>query len=324
VPPVSEPAGTTGRFVVVGEAIVDVVVDSSGHELEEAVGGSPLNVAVGLARLDVPTLLVTRLADDEHGRVMLDHLRASGVVLAEGSVVPGGRTSTSTAHLDEHHAASYEFEMDWDLPRQEVPTEALGVHVGSIGSALEPGRRAVLDLVRRAAEEGMFVSYDPNIRPSFFDDPAQAWRDVVELASYARLVKLSDEDLRWMRHGDDEAAACRELLAADSTELVVLTRGSEGAVAYGEGAELTVPAGSLTAGEVVDTVGAGDSFTAALLAMLCRWDVVTAGEGALEALGDSRVELLLRGAATAAAVTCSRRGADPPRTAELPASWPAG
>src|ERR687890_1121151 len=95
---------STQSFVVVGESLVDIVVPADGGARENAVGGSCLNVAVGLARLDVPTTLVTRIGDDELGAMVVDHVRESEVVLSEDSVVPGGITSTATAYLDEHHA----------------------------------------------------------------------------------------------------------------------------------------------------------------------------------------------------------------------------
>jgi fructokinase len=308
-------------FLVVGESLVDVVVPSDGSPRHDAVGGSCLNVAVGLARLDVPTTLVTLLGDDAFGELCADHVRASGVTLSEGSVVPGRTTSTATAHLDEQHAATYEFDLVWDLPAQELPDDLLGIHVGSLGASLQPGRAAVVDLVRRAVEDDVFVSYDPNIRPAFLDDREAAWADVVEIAHLARLVKLSDEDLRLLRPDASEEDVCRELLAGTDTELVILTRGAQGAVAFTDGATLPVPAPPT---DLVDSVGAGDSFMAATLAMLCDWGVVADGEGAVRALDDDRVRLLVRGAATAAAVTCSRRGANPPTRQELPTTWPAG
>ena len=310
----------TGSFLVVGESLVDIVVPADGGPRHDAVGGSCLNVAVGLARLDVPTTLVTRIGEDDFGRLIVDHVRASDVALAEGSVVAGGTTSTATAHLDAQHAATYDFDLVWDLPAQELPADALGVHVGSLGAALSPGRAAVLDLVRRAADAEKFVSYDANIRPAFLEDREVAWADVLEIAGYARLVKLSDEDLRLLRPDASEEAVCRELLAGANTEVVVLTRGPQGAVAYTEGDTVEVPAPPT---DVVDTVGAGDSFMAAMIALLCEWGVVTEGEGALRALDDDRVRLLVQGAAIAAAVTCSRRGANPPTRSELPTTWPA-
>jgi fructokinase len=289
----------TPAFTVVGESLVDVVVPAGGGDRTSAVGGSCLNVAVGLARLDVPTTLVTRVGDDDLGNLVVRHLDDSGVTLSGGSVVAGAPTSTATARLDEQHAATYDFDLVWDLPTQRLDEGAAGIHVGSIGAGIEPGRAVVADLVRQAVNAGVFVSFDPNIRPFFFDDREAAWRGVQSMGSGATLVKLSGEQ----------------------TELVVLTRGPQGATAFTEGAVVSVAAPPT---EVVDTVGAGDSFMAATLALLWEWRVVTAGEGTLSALDDSRVELLIQGAVTAAAVTCSRRGANPPTRQELPPTWPAG
>jgi fructokinase len=309
-----------GPFLVVGESLVDVVVPADGGPTHDAVGGSCLNVAVGLARLDVTTVLATRIGDDDHGRLVADHLRASGVSLSEGSLVPGASTSTATAHLDAQSAASYDFDLTWDLPRQSLPDDVRGVHVGSLGSTLAPGRASVVDLARQAAEADVFVSYDPNVRPFFLDDVETAWAEVRELAALSRLVKLSDEDLRLLRPGASEEDVCRELLDGGVTELVVLTRGAEGATAFTVGATVAVPAPPT---DLVDTVGAGDSFMAATLALLDDWGAL-GGEDSLRALDDDRVRLLVGGAATAAAVTCSRRGANPPTRPELPPTWPAG
>jgi fructokinase len=314
--------GTDTRLplVVVGEALVDVVVDSTG-ERSTAVGGSPLNVAVGLARLEIPSLLITRVGDDEHGRWVADHVRAAGATLTETSVVPGSRTSTATAYLDEERAARYEFDLVWDLDRHVLP-DALGLHVGSLGASLVPGRHAVDDLVRQAQETDLFISYDPNLRPAFVTDPEQAWRDVAEVASRSRLVKLSEDDVHALLPGapfEQVADLARELLRGGTTELVVVTHGAQGATAYAPDYTLHRPAPAV---EVADTVGAGASFMAGLLAILCDWNVPLDGPGALDALDEDHVALLLRGAMTAAAVTCGRLGANPPTRQELPPTWP--
>lgn len=303
--------------VVVGESLVDVVVPARG-DTSSAVGGSPLNVAVGLARLGVPTLLFTRIGDDEHGRRVVDHLRESGVNLSESSVVPGAVTSTATAHLDEHLAAQYEFDLSWDLARQVLP-EARALHIGSLGTTLAPGRRAVEDLVRQAEAAELFISYDPNIRPAFLADREATWRDVVGLAAQCRLVKVSDEDLEALRPGEPVEDVARELARSETTELVVVTHGAGGATAYSPDLVVHEPAGEA---DVVDTVGAGDSFMAALLAVLDGWDLPADGPGALNALDADHVAILLRGAIRAAGVTVSRRGADPPTRQELPTTWP--
>lgn len=308
---------TTLPFVVVGEALVDIVVPVEG-ETTEAVGGSPMNVAVGLARLDVPSLLITRVGEDDHGQWVSEHVRSSGADISDSSVVPGSRTSTATARLDEENAASYEFELVWDLEHHQLP-DALALHVGSLGASLLPGRHAVVDLVRQADESEVFVSYDPNIRPAFVTDAAQAWRDVAEIANLARLVKISDEDLEVLRPGEDQLELARELLTGDQTELVIVTRGGQGAMACSRDFSVELPAPRV---EVVDTVGAGDSFMAAALAILSDWELPSSGAGSLAALGEDPVRTLLGGAMTAAAVTCSRRGANPPTRRELPPTWP--
>ena len=301
--------GTRARFLVAGEALVDIVVPSSGTP-EHAPGGSPLNVAVGLARLDFPTTLVTQVGDDDFGRLVAQHLEASGVRLAEDAVVPGSPTSTATATLDEQGAASYSFDLRWALPPRPVPPGTTALHVGSLGAALRPGRASVVALAEQAAEQGLLVSFDPNARPAVTSDARAAWRDVEEVASLAAVVKLSDEDLEFLQPGDDPLEVARSLLAG-RTRLVVVTCGGVKAVAVsGEGA--VEVASRRTA--VVDTVGAGDSFMAALLA-------VVADHG-LESLDEQRMAGYLTAAHEAAVVTVSRRGADPPRRSELPAGWP--
>ena len=298
---------THSPLVVVGEALVDIVITQDGAE-SYAVGGSPMNVAVGVARLDVDALLVTRIGDDEHGMSVAGHVRDSGVSLSSSSLVPGSKTSTATAHLDHTHAATYDFELTWDLPAQELP-EARGLHIGSLGAVLAPGRDAVLDLVSQATAREMFISYDPNIRPAFLADPAESWRDVRALGAAARLVKLSDEDAHLLRPDDSLEAVTGDLLAGEETELVILTRGGGGASVFGEGVRVDVAAPTV---DVVDTVGAGDSFMAGVLAILDGWDLLQPGSGRLASLADRRLRILLDGAMSAAAVTCSRRGANPP------------
>lgn len=308
----------TARFVVVGESLVDVVTPLHGETTREP-GGSPLNVAVGLSRLDVPTLLITRIGDDPDGRLVAEHARASGVVLDPGSLQPGLVTSTAVARLDADHAASYTFDLSWDLAPRPLPDDATGLHVGSLGAVLPPGRQAVHDLVRQAEDAELFVSYDPNVRPAFVGDASRCWEDVVELARRARLVKVSEDDLRLL-HPEAPVDDLAVGLLSGATELVVVTHGARGATAYCDGSTVQAPGSPV---HVVDTVGAGDSFMAALLAVLLEWEVTGPGAGRLRALDEERLRALLVAAGRAAAATCGRRGADPPRRAELPLTWPA-
>jgi fructokinase len=298
-------------FVLVGEALVDIVVPVEG-EHTDAPGGSPLNVAVGLSRLGLDTVLVTELGDDDYGRLVHDHVVGSGVRLHEGSVVPGHRTSTATAHLDEHHAASYDFDLSWTLGPRTLPRGARGLHVGSIGASLRPGRDAVVDLLDQAVTDGAFVSYDPNARPAFLPPAPQAWEDMQQVAAHADLVKMSDEDVQAFAPSSTPAEVAEHLLRNGRTRLVVVTHGGQGAEAFtGEGSVM-VPSPRV---DVVDTVGAGDSFMGALIAVTLDWGLD---------LDRDRVTALLEAAHTVAGVTCSRRGANPPTRRELPPGWPAG
>jgi len=297
------------RFVVAGEALVDVVVQATG-DTHHAPGGSPLNVAVGLARLDVPTTLVTEVGDDALGRLLVDHVLASDVALHPESVVTGRRTSTATARLDASGAASYDFDLRWELGPRPLPEEAGALHVGSLGTSLRPGRDHVVSLVDEAASRGLLVSFDPNARPTLTPDPVRAWRDVREVAGAATIVKMSDEDLTFLTPGTTPEELVASLLVG-ATRLVVVTFGGEGALAATREAQVRVAS---RPSAVVDTVGAGDSFMAALLAVVV--------EHGLDDLTPSRLQQYVEAAHVAAAVTVSRPGADPPRLGELPAGWP--
>ncbi len=300
----------SGPVVLAGEALVDIVVPVTG-EPENAPGGSPLNVAVGLSRLGVETLLLTELGDDEMGDLVVEHVRSSGVRLAEGSVRPARRTSTATATLDAGHAATYDFDLTWDLEPQRLPDDARALHVGSIGASLRPGRDAVVDLVGQAVAADLLVSYDPNARPAFLPDTAQAYADLLEVAAASSLVKLSDEDVEIFAPGREPADVARELLAAsERTRLVVVTLGGTAAEAYTRHDTVRVTSHAV---EVADTVGAGDSFMGGLVATVLDWGLD---------LDADQLTALLTAAHEVAAITVSRRGANPPALADLPEGWP--
>ena len=314
--PAARPIGATmpgppgsPRVVVAGEALVDVVLPASGDP-EEAPGGSPLNVAVGLARLGVETLLVTELGDDGHGRLVRDHVLRSGVRLHADAVAAGRATSTATAHLDEHGSATYDFDLHWTLAPVELPEGVEAVHVGSVGALLRPGRDSVLGLATTAAQRGALVSYDPNARPALTPDPASTWQGVREVAAVADLVKLSDEDLAFLQPGSTPAEVAATFFTG-GTRLVVVTHGGHGAVAMTPTLTVEVPSQRV---QVVDTVGAGDSFMSALMAV--------AIEHGLDELDEDRLTAYLTAAHQVGQVTVSRRGADPPWRQELPPGWP--
>jgi fructokinase len=301
-------------IVVAGEALIDVVVSPDGAT-EEAVGGSPLNVAVGLGRLDVAATLITQVGSDDRGSRIVEHVTASGAEII-APPADDGRTSVATARLDGAGLASYEFDLAWTLPRQQLPPcDAL--HVGSLGTVLEPGRESVLDLVRQAVAREVVTTYDANLRETFLGDRETALAQVRELGALCTLVKLSDEDAELLDPSTSPDDLARSLLAGERTRLVLLTRGAQGATAFTPDVEVTESPREI---EVVDTVGAGDAFMAATLAQLSDLDAY-AGHDALP-LDEKSLARLVRGAIEVAATTCERRGANPPGRADLPEGWP--
>lgn len=298
------------RVLVVGEALVDLVdrADGSRHE---APGGSPANVALTLGRLGRHPQLLTSLGADDRGRTVRHWLEESGVRV---SGVGTARTSTATAVLDATGAATYEFDLSWCVD-VSLAGAADVLHVGSIATVLEPGASDVARLVR-ARRATATVTFDPNVRPALIDDSAAARARVEQLVRLADVVKVSDEDLHWLRPDRSLEDAAADWLAAGPAAVVV-TLGGKGAFALTAAGRASVQAPLVS---VVDTVGAGDTFMGALIDGLIDADLI--GADRREALRDVPLGILegvMRRSAEAAAVTVSRPGADPPTRAELAA-----
>jgi fructokinase len=299
----------------VGEALVDVL--SGGMSAPESyVGGSPMNVAVGLARLGHPVTFVGRYGDDAYGRMIHEHLRSNDV---QEVLVPDHLpTSTARGLLDPVGAASYEFDMVWDLSAFDaVADRALDdtqlLHTGSIATILEPGATTVLQAVRRARPHAT-ITFDPNIRPSFARDHAEAAARIEAFVALSDVVRASDSDIAWLypaRSVEDTVRAWLELGPA----MVVATYGSNGPWGLVSGGDARAAAPVV---DVVDSVGAGDSFMAALISALVDRELVGAARrDALHELTPGQLEEILAYAARAAAVTVSRAGANPPRREEI-------
>lgn len=282
--------------LVIGEALVDVVV--RGAESPEAhPGGSPLNVAVGLARLGIPATLHSSFGTDAHGLAIAEHLAASDVAVT-GATVGTAPTSVAEATIGLDGAATYDFRIAWE-PAPVDPTGFDLVHTGSIGAALEPGATRVEETL--AAATGL-VSFDPNIRPALMPSREVAVARVERLVALADIVKASDEDVAWL-YPDEAVDAVLARWAALGPRLVVVTRGGEGADALTSDGPLHVDVPPTT---VADTIGAGDSFMAGLLAHVLR-------------SGFDDTAAALSFAARCAAITVSRPGANPPWSRELDA-----
>ncbi|MCU1532543.1 MAG: carbohydrate kinase [Arthrobacter sp.] len=325
--PASEPRHAVSKTIltVIGESLVDIISDPHRPTaLQAHPGGSPLNMAVGTARLDLQTSLVTDYADDRYGLMIEEHLRSNGVHVINGGTTP---TSTALATLDPDGAAEYTFSVTWTINGASLPALAAvegstHVHTGSIAAMLRPGDQASLVLVE-AARMHATISYDPNCRPAISPDVAAARRQAEVFVAASDIVKASDEDLGWLypdRTPEETLAAWLKLGPA----IVALTRGASGPVILSRQGRVELAAEPIT---VADTVGAGDSFMAGLISGLAQLEALGAGgRQRLKTLTLDQLHALAAYANRAAAITCSRQGANPPRSAELgplPAPSPA-
>lgn len=304
----------TPRLLVVGEALVDIVEDSSGERVEH-VGGSPANVAMGLARLGHDVDFAGWLGRDDRGERITAHLAEHGVTVLPESF-GADPTSTAVATLDEDGAASYEFDLHWDLPEITLPEGTGHVHTGSIATVLLPGAASVTAALEAVRPVGT-VSYDPNIRPSIMGDLDPVRTRVEELVALSDVVKASEDDLDLLYAGQSPEQVMARWVGLGAG-VAVVTLGADG-VAYRVAGSPEVGRAGTRAERVVDTVGAGDSFMAGLVSGL-----VVAGllgdPGARDRLRSATLEevrpAVERGLATSA-VTVGRAGAYAPALDEL-------
>ena len=306
-------------FMVCGEALMDVFATAdtpTGVGLDARVGGSPFNVALGLARLAQPVSLFASVSRGFLGERLMRQLQLEGVNV-ESVQRSDAPTTLGLVGLDEKGVPSYSFYgigcADRLLGRDAlaaVPAGLRAINFGSYTTVTEPTASTLRALVER--EHGRtLIAYDPNIRLNVEPDLAR-WRDVVQwMQPRTDLLKVSEEDLGLLMPGQALADFASGALAS-GVKLVVITRGGEGAIAWTAKTSVTVPPVKV---KVIDTVGAGDTFQAALLTWLAEHDAVSAT--ALQTLSAAQLSDALGFAARAAAITCSRRGADMPRRAEL-------
>lgn len=305
-------ADARGRpsLLVVGESLVDVVHGADGTRTERA-GGSPANVAVGLARLGHPTMLLTAFGQDRLGGLIRSHLVESGVDVAHDDLA----TSSAVATIDDSGAATYEFNVQWELTERRLPPSVELFHVGSVSAVLEPGATAVRRMAA-AARHRATVTYDVNARPALMGRPDRARAAVEAMGALADVVKASDEDLAWLYPDRSiEESATAWLSPPVDCRAAVVTRGASGATVFGPGLRVDATAPAV---DVVDTIGAGDSFMAGLLSALAERGLVGGQRRvALTDLGREAWSEVLEYAVRCAAVTVGRPGADPPSDADL-------
>ena len=308
-------------FLACGDALYDVFPGASASSgeitLNATVGGSPLNVAIGLARMGHSTGYLTANSTDALGQKLASHLLANNVstdYLAESQL----NTSLAMIALNENGHPSYSFYLegcaDVSLSKDQCPDPKLfrAISLGSYSTVVEPGASTLEWFAEQARANGQtLIAYDPNVRPSIQPD-ASVWQAKVErLGKLAHVMKLSDEDIEFLSPGSTIEAYAQACLAL-GPQWVFVTQGGDGAQAFGQdGQHIHVNAPKIS---VQDTVGAGDTFQAALIHSIFE-------QGGPDRLAHLDAEHTARFAAHAAALTCERVGGDLPSIPEIKARW---
>jgi fructokinase len=311
----------TGVIAVAGEALTDFVPAGRQGLFKAVPGGSPANVAVGLARLGVPVRMLARIADDSLGQRIRAHLAGNGVDLSF-AVHAAEPSSLAIVTVGQDGLVDYDFRAqgtaDWQWRDQELTgaldDQLVAMHAGSLALTTPPGADALRRLLARARRSAT-ISYDPNCRPRLMGSPERVRDQVDDVVAVADVVKASADDLAWLLpgHAPEEIAAA---WLAKGPAIIAITLGPDGVVAAARQTGAIRRAGRHVA--VVDTVGAGDAFMSGLLAGLHHRNLLGAGRrGDLRAVAAATLAGLLDEAVLAAAITCTRRGAQPPTAGEM-------
>ena len=314
--------------MVIGEALIDMIGDAGRPgEYAAVVGGANANVALALAARGEPHSFLGRISTDAFGSQIRNHLAAAGVNL-ELCPVAAEPTTVAIATIDSDGVASYSFYIngtaDWGWTAAELPNEAelvrrdpVAIQFGCLTMAIAPGNSVVSEWLRSSVGR-VTLSHDLNLRPALGFERSDELARVLALNEISDIIKASDADLEWLLglpSGSNLDDVCHDWSAND--RLVVLTRGERGASAYRNGLRIDVPAPSIN---LVDTVGAGDTFMASLLAALNSQGLLGSNpRQRLRRAEPLQLTEALRQAVTAAAITCERRGCQPPNSNEIEA-----
>jgi fructokinase len=299
---------------VIGEALIDLVPAGGADQFVARSGGSPFNVAVGLARLGHRTALMARLAEDAFGQILRRQATSEGLDLAAAPTA-SQPTTLAVVSLDDDAQASYDFYFegtaDWQWTAAELerfPAESAIGHFGSLAAWTKPGSGHIQTAMSRLRAQGRaLISYDPNVRPALLGQPASARPLIEQSVAAAHVVKASREDVEWLYPGqglDEVSSRWLSLGAA----LVVITDGADGAqLRRGRDEGFRRPGRPVA---VVDTVGAGDAFTAGLLGAILRRGLQQPDR--LQHVSEAVLAEIVDEAILVSALACERPGADPP------------
>jgi fructokinase len=294
---------------VVGEVLIDLIPDADQHLA--VVGGGPANTAKALAKLGVKTYFIDGISNDVYGQIAQVELLSANVLLnyAQYSNKP---TCTAKVTLSSSGSASYDFVIEdtatFNFSDQWLPEpqthKPLLLHIGTLATVIEPGASVLFKWAQSVAQVAPIV-FDPNIRPAVLGDRGEYVKKIEKWVAISSAVKVSDEDLSWLYPGKVIDEIVNEWLEV-GVELVVVTLGDKGITAYRKNEQISVDAVKVV---VADTVGAGDTVGAILVEAITK--------DGLSSLSGVRLEIMLKRAAKAAAITVSRSGANPPTLKEI-------
>jgi len=306
--------------LVIGEALVDVVYGING-EIKNIPGGSPANTAVALARLGTKTYMKARTSSDQFGTEIRNYLTNQNVNL-DYSLVVDSPSSVIDAVIQKDGSAKYEANLNgaadygWTFAElnQEIDPDIQIIQLGSLTSYVEPGATNVEKWFAQLRQSDKYLlTFDPNIRhPLDGQNEKDVRNRAKRLASLSHVVKASDEDLNWIFSNDNPKDSAINIIKSGAS-LVFVTLGKRGAFVVNKELEIIeVPAKEI---EVIDTIGAGDTFAAALITQLLENSWINENE--LEKLKTTDLTAILTNCALAATITCSRQGANPPHRLEV-------
>jgi len=294
---------------VAGEVLIDLISD--GSKQKPIVGGGPANTATALSKLAIDTQFIGGISGDEYGQMAKGELVASGVKLdyVKYSDKP---TCLAIVSLSDSGSASYEFVIEntatfdfilnW-LPNPQTERPLL-LHIGTLATVIKPGASVLFEWAQSVAKVAPVV-FDPNIRPAVINDRNQYVLQVERWVSISLVIKVSDEDIRWLYPTLEIDQVVNNWLA-EGPSLIVVTYGDKGLAGYRVGEKVSVDAVKVV---VADTVGAGDTVGAILVEAIVK--------DGLNTLSGAGLEMMLKRAAKAAAITVSRSGANPPTLKEI-------
>ena len=298
-----------GQVWVAGEVLIDLI--PYGSERKPIIGGGPANTAKALSKLGIDTQFIDGISTDDYGQmakgelvsagVKIDYVKFSNKPTCLAIVSLSGSGSASYKFVIEN-TATFDFTSDW-LPNPQTERPTL-LHIGTLSTVIEPGASVLFEWAQSVSKVAPIV-FDPNIRPAVMSDQEKYVMQVERWVSISSAVKVSDEDIRWLYPSIEIEQVVNNWLAKGPS-LILVTSGDKGLVSYRMGEKVSVDAVKVA---VADTVGAGDTVGAILVEAIMK--------DGLDTLSGVRLEMMLKRAAKASAITVSRSGANPPTLKEI-------